>query len=130
MAAIHRLVHHSIILEFYDASQRAQKAGEAARNPAAGKPPRNAPRWLRSVACPAPQASLPPSAKAARTTLAPWEADETAMSQGSVLIVAGKKRRWNPPSRLGDWLPPSHTTGTAVLTQAAVVSALGTLLEG
>jgi DNA replication protein DnaC len=36
MAAIDRLVHHSIILEFDGACQRVKKAGEAARNPAAG----------------------------------------------------------------------------------------------
>jgi DNA replication protein DnaC len=36
MAAIDRLVHHSIILEFDGASQRARKAGEKAPKPAAG----------------------------------------------------------------------------------------------
>jgi len=36
MAAVDRLVHHSIILEFDGASQRAKKAAEKARKPAAG----------------------------------------------------------------------------------------------
>jgi hypothetical protein len=36
MAAIDRLVHHSIILEFDGASQRARKAGEKAQKPPAG----------------------------------------------------------------------------------------------
>jgi DNA replication protein DnaC len=39
MAAIDRLVHHSIILEFDGVSQRARKAGEKVRKPAAGSPP-------------------------------------------------------------------------------------------
>jgi hypothetical protein len=39
MAAIDRLVHHSIILEFDGASQRARKAGEKAQKPPAGWPP-------------------------------------------------------------------------------------------
>ena len=36
MAAIDRLVHHSIILEFDGASQRARMAGEKAQKPPAG----------------------------------------------------------------------------------------------
>ena len=36
MAAIDRLVHHAIILEFDGASQRAKKAGEKAQKPDAG----------------------------------------------------------------------------------------------
>lgn len=36
LAAIDRLVHHSIILEFDGASQRARKAGEKAQKPADG----------------------------------------------------------------------------------------------
>jgi DNA replication protein DnaC len=36
MAAIDRLVHHSIILEFDGVSQRVKKAGEKAKNPPAG----------------------------------------------------------------------------------------------
>ena len=39
MAAIDRLVHHSIILEFDGVSQRARKAGEKVRKTAAGSPP-------------------------------------------------------------------------------------------
>jgi len=35
-----------------------------------------------------------------------------------------------PPSAVASGVPTANTTGTAVLTQAAVVAALGTLLEG
>lgn len=38
MAAIDRLVHHSIILEFDGVSQRVKKAGENAKAPPAGQP--------------------------------------------------------------------------------------------
>ena len=53
MAAIDRLVHHAIILEFEGAGQRAKKtAGECGTNPPPCSPKTRQPRppWLRSAA--------------------------------------------------------------------------------